>query len=116
MVSVEFAAMVTVPPVVSSEIDWAEAFVSTVTFTPGPIKTTSLFSGTVPVSHMLASPQLPLLVAVIAAPRPTEGNSKMDGMVNSAQIWDLFMLFVLGCQVKLYSSKCAWNQVESVNL
>src|SRR5450759_902851 len=81
MVSVEFVAMVTVPPVVSSEIDWAEAFVSTVTFTPGAIKTTSFFPGTVPLSHMLVSDQLPLLVAVIAATCPIEAKSQMDGMV-----------------------------------
>jgi len=87
--------MVTVPPVVSSEIDWAEAFVSTVTFTPGAIKTMSFFPGTVPLSHTFVSDQLPVWVAVIAAACPIEAKSRMDGIVNSAKIWDLFMGWLL---------------------
>ena len=92
MVSVEFGPMVTLPPVVSSEIDWAEAFVFTVTFTPGAIKTTSLFPGTVPLSHMLVAPQLPLLVAVILAAWLIEARSKMNRTVNNAKICFGFMV------------------------
>src|SRR5439155_8476573 len=92
MVSVEFAAMVTVPPVVSSEMDWAEAFVFTVTFTPTLIKTTSFFPGTVPLSHMLGAPQSPLLVAVIPAARLIEGKSKADRIVKTVKICLVFMV------------------------
>jgi hypothetical protein len=67
-----------VPPVVSSEIDWAAAFVVTVTFTPAPIKTTSLAPGAVPLSQTLAAPQGPLLVAVMAAAGLSEGKSALN--------------------------------------
>ena len=84
--------MVTVPPVVSSEIDRAEAFVFTVTFTPAAIKTTSLAPGTVPLSHMLVAPQLPLLVAVIPAARLIEAKSKPDRIVKTVKICFVFMV------------------------
>src|ERR1035437_2330645 len=103
MFSVEFGPIVTVPPVVSSEIVKAIALViSTVTLTPAAIKTSLVAAGKVPLSQMLVSDQFPLLVAVTNVAWPTEAKNRVDRIVKAAKICFVFIgQFWWDCLVKI---------------
>ena len=88
--------MITVPPwpaSLSALMKYCTmAFVSTVTTKPESSSTKSFVPGTVLLSQILVSPQLPLLVQVIQFNWPNEVNIVTDSMVKTTEICFVFMV------------------------
>src|SRR5262249_27347188 len=59
------------------------ALVSTVTTLGSSTSASSFGPGTVPVDHIVGSPQLPLLVAVMSTARPVTAKSKRDKLTKA---------------------------------
>src|ERR1700744_6477909 len=110
MYKIELAAMTTEP---LPKIYWVQAFVSTVTVLGSSTSTKSFVPGTVPLSQMVGSPQLPLAMAVIHVARPIEGINRPDIRASMVVKRRIFMGRFIGCRPVLKKKRVIISELKN---